>query len=375
MAVKKVQRRGRVVWRARVKVGGRTATAFRKRQDEAIEAEAELRLKLKAEAASPPTMDKEVPTLATFAKEFINVYVRNNNEESTGREKRRALHRRLLPDLGELRLDQIGPKQIERFKARRLGDGVSRKTVNEELSILSKLLDYANEIGDLPTAPPRVRRLKTQPPDFDFLDFEEAERLATAAKTAPAPWGTMIPIAMLTGLRLGELRGLKWDDVDLTGGRIHVRRSADDRNVLKSPKSGKSRFVDLPQTAVDLLRQHKHLRGPFVFCREDGRILSRAMCESKSHARKHDSPLMKVCREAGLRRVGWHVLRHTYASHLVMRGASLTEVKELLGHADIRTTMRYAHLSPQAKKAAVQLLDEPAPFGATTGVTKRAGAS
>lgn len=71
-----------------------------------------------------------------------------------------------------------------------------------------------------------------------------------------------------------------------------------------------------------------------------------------------DGPLARICRKAGLRRVGWHMLRHTYASHLVMRGAKLIEVKELLGHASLEMTMRYAHLSPEARKAAVKLLDE-----------------
>lgn len=83
-------------------------------------------------------------------------------------------------------------------------------------------------------------------------------------------------------------------------------------------------------------------------------MLQRWNCESKT---KEPGPLAKICRRAGLRHLGWHALRHTYASHLVMRGASVMEVKELLGHSSIQMTMRYAHLSPSARKSAVALLD------------------
>lgn len=87
-------------------------------------------------------------------------------------------------------------------------------------------------------------------------------------------------------------------------------------------------------------------------------MLPRWTCESKSKQPKDDSPLMKVCRKAGLRRIGWHVLRHTYASHLTMRGATSAEVQMLLGHASLSMTQRYSHLSPSARKRAAELLDE-----------------
>lgn len=319
-----------------------------------------------------PQKQRKTTTLATFVPLFLEGFVATNNRDSTGREKRRAFGRGLLDELGELRLDEIGPRQIEAFKARRKRDGVGNKSINEELAILGKLLDYANEIGELPTAPPKIRRLKVQPPAFDFLDFEEAQRLHAAAASAADPWCAMIPIALLTGLRLGELRGLKWDDVDLVAARLHVRRAADDVGKLAETKSYRARVVDLPKRAVAILKEHKHLRGAFVFCREDGSMLPRHACESKSKEQRDDSPLMKVCRKAGLRRIGWHALRHTYASHLVMRGASMMEVKELLGHASITMTMRYAHLSPSARKAAVGLLDEPT-VGHSLGTSKGGG--
>ena len=315
----------------------------------------------KEEPSQPEPERQESPTFAKFSELFIKTYAKTNNRASTAREKRRALKRGLVQELGDLRLDQIGAREIEAFKARRKADGVANKTINEELSILSKILDYATEIGDLTTLPPKIRRLKVQPPSFDFFDFDEAERLIDAARRSADPWCAMIPFAVLTGLRLGELRGLQWDDVDLRAARMHVQRAADDKGELTPTKSYRGRVLDLAQRAVAILREHRHLRGPFVFCLEDGSMLHNHHCESKSRRERDDSPLMKVCREAGLRRMGWHGLRHTYASHLIMLGASLNEVKELLGHSSIQMTMRYAHLSPRARQSAVALLDGPRP--------------
>jgi len=68
-------------------------------------------------------------------------------------------------------------------------------------------------------------------------------------------------------------------------------------------------------------------------------------------------PLWRACRKAGLRQIGWHVLRHTYASHLAMRGAPLKAIQELLGHATIEMTMRYSHLSPGVRRDVVRMLD------------------
>ncbi|MCX4239752.1 tyrosine-type recombinase/integrase [Paraliomyxa miuraensis] len=324
----------------------------------AAQYEREVRAAVLSRSGAKEEKRKPVRTFASFAGFFIDTYATTNNRPSTVREKRRALGRGLLDELGRLRLDQISARHVEGFKARRKKDGVAPKTINEELAILSKILGYAEEIGELTTQPPKIRRLKAQKPAFDFLDFKEGNRLLQAAARAPQPWCAMIPTAMLTGLRLGELRALRWDDVDLVAARLHVRQAADDVNVLHPPKSGQSRVVDLPRKAVELLGAHQqHARGELVFSREDGSMLQRWECESKTKAAKHDHALAKACRAAGLRRIGWHALRHTYASHLVMSGAGLLEVKELLGHASLEMTMRYAHLSPGARRRAVELLD------------------
>jgi integrase len=289
---------------------------------------------------------EEAPRFEAFAAEFLSTYAKTNNKPSEVRSKEAILRVHLVPAFGKLRIDAIGPKEVETYKARKLTEGLSPKSVNNHLTVLRRVLALAVEWGKLRTVPV-IRWLRVPEQPFDFLSFEEAARLVQAADSSL--WHTMIVVGLRTGLRQGELLALRWEDVDLTAGRLLVRRSVVD-GIIGTPKNGKGREVPLGEEVLRILKAFRHLRGPLVFCAEDGRMLTKGEC-------KH--PLWRTCRRAGLRRIGWHVLRHTFASHLAMRGVALKAIQELLGHATIEMTMRYAHLSPDVRRDAVKLLDEP----------------
>lgn len=299
------------------------------------------------------------PLFADFAKEFISTYAKTNNKPSEVQTKESALKNHLVPAFGKLRLDVIGSREIERFKSQKLAQKLKAKTINNLLTIVRKMLSVAQEWGLIPFVP-KVKWLKLPPNKFDFLDFGEAERLI---KAADGEWRTMITVALKTGLRQGELLALSWDDIDLVAGRLVVSRNFV-RGEITTPKNGKTREIPLGDEVLAALKRHRHLRGDVVFCKADGTMFTKG--ESKH-------PLWRACRRAGLRRIGWHVLRHTFASHLVMRGAVLKAVQELMGHSSIKMTERYAHLSPDVRKDAVRLLDRPGAPVHVNGTSKQMG--
>lgn len=304
-----------------------------------------------------PAPPKEVPTFAKFAEEFMATYSEANNKPSEVQSKRTILKHHLLPAFGGKKLDVIQQREIEGYKSLKLKADLAPKTVNNHLTILRRILSLATEWGVLTHTPP-VKWLKVPEPEFDFLDFEEAARLEKGAR---GEWAAMITVGLTTGLRQGELLALRWEDVDLVRGRLLVRRAVA-RGVVGTPKSGKSREIPLNEKAVAALKRQRHLRGELVFCDDAGRMLRKGACKW---------PLWSACKRAGLRRIGWHTLRHTFASHLVMRRAPLKAVQELLGHSTIEMTMRYSHLSPDVRKDAVKLLDADPPDNRLTTASFR----
>ena len=143
---------------------------------------------------------------------------------------------------------------------------------------------------------------------------------------------------------------LEWSDVDLGKRQLRICQSEWKGHVTPT-KGGRLRYIPMTLRLAAALRDHRHLRSPRVLV-DRGRTLSQKMVQDR---------VRWAARRAGLERQGVHILilRHTFCSHLAMRGAPARAIQELAGHVDLSTTQRYMHLSPAAIEGAIRLLDGP----------------
>ncbi len=294
----------------------------------------------------PPQPKKEVPTLKEFASRFVNGYARANRQKpSTIFSKEMVLRVHLIPFVGHKRLDAITNEDVQRLKE--WLQAKSPKTVNNVLAVLSRLLKVAVEWNVIERMPCTVRLLKIPKSSASFHDFEQYERLVRAARDD----GQTILMVLLggdAGLRCGEMIALEWNDVDLQKRQLCVQRS-DWNGEVNSTKGGRLRYVPLTSRLATALREHRHLRSPRVLSQDDGTPLTRQFVHSR---------VQSAARRANVKK-GVHILRHTFCSHLAMRGAPAKAIQELAGHQDLSMTQRYMHLSPAALDAAIRLLELP----------------
>jgi len=274
-------------------------------------------------------------------------------------------------EFGAKKLTEITSFAIERWRSARLKAGIEKTTVNRDLQTLKPALNKAVEWKLLPANPlATIKPFKTDTVgSLRYLSAAEEQRLRAAlvtrdeqrraARDHANAWrrerayrerpahGTytdhltpLVLLALNTGLRRGELFNLTWADVDLAGARLTVQGYG--------TKSGQTRYVPLNAEAVDVLTTWKP-----ATCEPTARVFPGDEGAALDTIKTAWGKLMATAAIAGFR---FHDLRHTFASKLVMAGVDLNTVRELLGHADLKMTLRYAHLAPEHKAAAVAKL-------------------
>jgi integrase len=249
--------------------------------------------------------------------------------------------------LGGVRLRDLNVGHTDLLKAKR--SYLDPKTVHNILTLLISMLNVAVDLGWLARAP-RIRkpRIPVFSMDFSYLRTkEEVARFLRAAKAEGELPYAFYATATYTGMRQGELAGLRWSDVDLDARRIVVQRSYDGPT-----KAGDVRYVPILDPMLPVLRAWRLMSpGDIVFPNQDGRMQGRCarLYQEIFHRVLDVAGFEKVQRNGKTRRyIRFHDLRHSFASHWMAGGGDLFRLQKILGHKTVAMTMRYAHLAPDA---------------------------
>jgi integrase len=271
-------------------------------------------------------------------EDMIKLYLEDHAKPNK-RSYKDDMHRkkRLVDFFGSKALSEISRQDVERFKAR-LSQEVSHATVNRHLALLKTIFNKAIAWGKTANNPAQgVKLYRENNQRVRFLSEEEETKLKE--KFPPQAWA-LVELALHTGLRRAELFGLRWSDINFQNKIITIPQS----------KSGEKRHVPMNSSVLELLRNlPSRMKSEWVFPNLSGT----APIYERNFVRRVFNPAVK---EAQIENFTWHDLRHTFASRLVMKGVDLRTVQELMGHKTIQMTLRYSHLSPAHKIAAVQTL-------------------
>ena len=257
---------------------------------------------------------------------------------STRKGVRALLDTRILPAFGSKRLDRIAPAEVRRWF-----DDFSRTApgnANHGLALLRQILNFAAACGHIDTNPARDIQRNRRPVLTRFLSREEVDRLHRVLERQTGrgqrQQADIVRLLLLTGCRRGEIVQLRWSEVD------------DGRLILQESKTGR-RTVPLNTQARAVLERQPRGTSPFVF----------PSPRDPSQPRSRNLALWyRVRREAGIKDVRLHDLRHTVASHAVMNGVPVPVVSRLLGHSNVSMTLRYAHLGDRDIERAAETVGQ-----------------
>jgi integrase len=275
---------------------------------------------------------------------------------STQRGYRMVLGKHVLPCFGQRRLCDITKLDVQQFVADKFRQGLAWQTVRNAWIVLSSVLDAAVDYGYLNSNPARgvkfpIQGLRKEP---RILNSEALEKLL---KQLREPYRSMVMLAALTGMRVGELLALRWRMVELTAGTIRISESVFHGQV-QLPKSERSiRTIPIgPQTRV-LLEEHRTRFAPNWS--EEGLLFPNQLGGPHRESNLLERVLRPAAKAAGLERVTWHQLRHIHASVLHDIGVPAKIAQQQLGHATVETTLNfYTHAIPDTHRRAIERLEQ-----------------
>ena len=312
--------------------------------DQARKEAARIIARIKAGETPVPVAPKADPTMSELAERYQREHVAMRCRPATVAHYGVMLAKHIVPALGKLNVAEVERKHI---LALHYALREKPTVANRALEMLVKMFNLAEawELRPPGKNPCRfVRRYKVQAQHERFLTAEELGRLGRALDAAPAEriasrhGAAAIRLLVLTGCRRNEILGLRWEDVDFDAGELRLRDT----------KTG-ARVVPLTPPAAEVLEDLPRVPGnPWVF---PGR-------KRGTHQRNINDAWDRIRKRAGLDGVRLHDLRHSFASRALAMGESLSMIGKLLGHTQVQTTARYAHLARDSVKASTAKVAE-----------------
>lgn len=273
----------------------------------------------------------------------------------------------ILPELGDTQIDDLGRRQISEFLTAHQTDGnlrgeaLSATSTNLMLTVLNAAFTYACDMDLLPANPcDRIRRVPGPPSRVEAFTREEQRRLEEAIAVSEDRRLFGIRLCLYTGLRIGELLGLEWQDVDMEKGILHIQKTVyREKNAegewqlfVDRPKTAASeRMVPLPGYLAEDLRIYRiGARSEFVIENKKAERMS---------IRSYQYLFERLTEKAGVRKLNFHALRHTFATRALECGMDIKTLSELMGHKNATITLnRYAHSMMDTKIAAMNKLEK-----------------
>jgi site-specific recombinase XerD len=322
---------------------------------------------------NPADLKRNDPTFAAFADRFLKEYAAGKRSDYYSQSLRAADESKDVPEgpirryFGTKRLREITAEDLDRYRqACFTADGVGPSTTRKRLTVLGTLFKMARRWGVLVTNP--AADIVKPPEPKHKVRFLSAGEWTKLLAVAPPHRAALYRMAVATGMRLKELTGLRWEDVNTTAKLLHV---------AEDTKTG-TRAIPLGSEAEAALKAQKERRT--VIGREQSKLAPYVFTDLEAehfHTRQRRNKLSKVVigdmTAAGIADASFHTLRHTAAAWMVQAGRSLYEVQRVLGHSTPLMTQRYAHLEPKHLRGAVEALDA-AMRGVDTPVDKSAPA-
>lgn len=281
-----------------------------------------------------------VPTRIATVAEFADTWRREvlaKRKPSTVRSADSHLNNHILPELGKLRLDQLGSENQQIFVNSLVG--ASRKTVLNVLATLSSMLKTAKNWG-YACRDVEVRKLALPDRTTHVPAHFTRTQIESIFTLAQQPWRTFFILLALTGLRAGEALGLQWQDIDFDRRAIHVRRSAWNGRAQTTKSKASAAPITLPPKLANVLSEYRSIwkANPegYLFVTRNGR--------PPSSNKVVEYQLWPILDALSIPRCGLHAFRHTVASLIVDAGYSPEVAQRQLRHTDTKTTLAYIHL-------------------------------